>query len=70
MTRKIFWGEEEYLARFTRESVDRIGKLVRSLKRAWGLWHGDEFRAKRDEFISTVVPLFYSFQCVPVLELD
>ncbi|CDY28585.1 BnaA06g19530D [Brassica napus] len=28
MTRKIFWGDEEYFARFTRESVDRIGKLV------------------------------------------
>ncbi|KAF2604671.1 hypothetical protein F2Q70_00026527 [Brassica cretica] len=55
-------------ARFTRESVDRIGKLVRSLKWAWGLSHGDEFRAKRDEFISTVVPSLYSFQCVPVLE--
>ncbi|CAN6839511.1 unnamed protein product [Brassica oleracea] len=32
MTRKLFWGVEEYFARFTRESVDRIGKLVRSLK--------------------------------------
>ncbi|CAF1945601.1 unnamed protein product [Brassica napus] len=28
MTRKIFWGNEEYFARFTRESVDRIGKLL------------------------------------------
>ncbi|CAN6814235.1 unnamed protein product [Brassica oleracea] len=35
MARKYFWGDEEYFARFTRESVDRIGKLVRSLK-----WHG------------------------------
>ncbi|KAL0666851.1 hypothetical protein Bca4012_029555 [Brassica carinata] len=47
-----------------------IGKLVRSLKWAWGLSHGDEFREKRDEFISTVVPSFYSCQCVPVLERD
>ncbi|KAF2569274.1 hypothetical protein F2Q68_00024485 [Brassica cretica] len=47
-----------------------IGKLVRSLKWAWGLSHGDEFWAKRDEFISTVVPSFYSCQCVPVLEQD
>ncbi|CAF1919460.1 unnamed protein product, partial [Brassica oleracea var. botrytis] len=31
MTRKMFWGDEEYFAHFTRESVDRIGKLVRSL---------------------------------------
>ena len=70
MTRKIFWGVEEYFARFTRESVARIGKLVRSLKWAWGLSHSDEFLAKRDEFISTVVPSFYSCQCVPVMERD
>nr|VDD31511.1 unnamed protein product [Brassica oleracea] len=70
MTRKIFWGDEEYFARFTRESVVRIGKLVRSLKWAWGLTHSDEFLAKRDEFISTVVPSFYSCQCVPVMERD
>ncbi|CAN6847187.1 unnamed protein product [Brassica oleracea] len=70
MTRKCFWGDEEYFAHFTRESVDRIGKLVRSLKWAWGSLHGDEFRAKRDEFISTIVPSFYSCQCVPVLERD
>ncbi|CAN6870718.1 unnamed protein product, partial [Brassica oleracea] len=70
MTRNSFWGDEEYFARFTRESVDRIGKLVRSLKWAWGSLHGDEFRAKRDEFISNIVPSFYSCQCVPVLERD
>ncbi|CAN7069879.1 unnamed protein product [Brassica oleracea var. botrytis] len=70
MIRKKFWGDEEYFARFTRESVDRIGKLVRSLKWAWGSLHDDEFRAKRDEFISTIHPSFYSCQCVPVLELD
>ncbi|KAL0649907.1 hypothetical protein Bca4012_092598 [Brassica carinata] len=70
MTRKKIWGDEEYFARFTRESVDRIGKLVRSPKWAWGSLHGDEFRAKRDEFISTIVPSFYSCQCVPALERD
>ncbi|KAF2575777.1 hypothetical protein F2Q70_00001847 [Brassica cretica] len=62
--------DEEYFARFTRESLDRIGKLVRSLKWAWGSLHGDEFWEKRDEFISTIVPSFYSCQCVPVLERD
>ena len=36
MTRKQIWGDKEYFARFTRESVDRIGKLVQSLKWAWG----------------------------------
>ncbi|KAG2269540.1 hypothetical protein Bca52824_064095 [Brassica carinata] len=60
----------EYFARFTRELVVKIGKLVRSLKWAWGLSHSDEFLAKRDEFISTVVPSFYSYQCVPVMERD
>ncbi|WZZ65118.1 hypothetical protein YC2023_076488 [Brassica napus] len=70
MTRIFFWGHEEYFARFTRESVDRIGKLVRSLKWAWSSLHGDEFRTKRDEFISTIIPSFYSCQCVPVLERD
>ena len=70
MTRKIYWDDEEYFACFTRESVDRIRKLVRSLKWAWGLSHNDEFMAKRDKFISTVVPLFYSCQCVPVMERD
>ncbi|KAF3500137.1 hypothetical protein F2Q69_00043320 [Brassica cretica] len=68
MTRKKIWGDEEYFAHFTRESVDRIRKLVRSLKWAWGLSHGDEFRAKRDDFISTVVLSFYSCQCVHVLK--
>ncbi|KAG2289387.1 hypothetical protein Bca4012_029556 [Brassica carinata] len=35
MTRKIFWDDDEgYFARFTREYVIRIGKLVRSVK--WG----------------------------------
>ncbi|WZZ86839.1 hypothetical protein YC2023_115418 [Brassica napus] len=37
---------------------------------AWGSLHGDEFWEKRDEFISTIVPSFYSCQCVPVLERD
>ncbi|KAF3587887.1 hypothetical protein F2Q69_00031091 [Brassica cretica] len=47
-----------------------IGKLVRSLKWTWGSLNGDKFRAKRDEFISTIVPSFYSCQCVPILERD
>ncbi|KAF2542768.1 hypothetical protein F2Q70_00036092 [Brassica cretica] len=54
----------------TDEGYERavIGKLVRSQKWEWGLSHSDEFLAKRDEFISTVVPSFYSCQCVPVME--
>ncbi|KAG2242629.1 hypothetical protein Bca52824_095528 [Brassica carinata] len=42
-------------------------KLVRSLKWAWSSLHGGEFQAKKDEFISTIVPSFYSCQCVLVL---
>ncbi|KAF3571182.1 hypothetical protein F2Q69_00060535 [Brassica cretica] len=49
MTRTKIWGDEEYFARFTRESVDRIGKLVRSLKWAWGSLHGDEFRKNKGD---------------------
>ncbi|KAF3586888.1 hypothetical protein F2Q69_00030833 [Brassica cretica] len=66
----LFLRHQEYFARFTTESVDRIGKLVRSLNWAWGSLHSDEFQAKRDEFISTTVPSFYSCQCVHVLERD
>ncbi|KAF3579351.1 hypothetical protein DY000_02033849 [Brassica cretica] len=69
MTRKIFWDDDEgYFARFPRESVIRIGKLVRYVKWGWGLWHGDAFRAKRAEFISAVVPSFCSCQCAPLLK--
>ncbi|KAF3501609.1 hypothetical protein F2Q69_00044389 [Brassica cretica] len=63
------WSRKEGLA-FMKVAADEgyeravIGKLVRSLKWAWGLSHSDEFLPKRDEFISTVVPSFYSCQCV------
>ncbi|KAF2603652.1 hypothetical protein F2Q70_00027453 [Brassica cretica] len=71
MTRKTFWDDDEgYFARFPRESVIRIGKLVRSVKWGWGLWHGDAFRAKRAEFISTVNPSFCSCQCAPLLKRE
>ncbi|WZZ89017.1 hypothetical protein YC2023_117596 [Brassica napus] len=71
MTRKIFWDDDEgYFARFPREYVIRIGKLVRSVKWGWGLWHGDEFRAKWAEFISAVVLSFCSCQCAPLLRRE
>ncbi|CAG7884292.1 unnamed protein product [Brassica rapa] len=44
MTRAIFWGEGKYLSRIPIESLDRIGKLVRSVKWGWGLWHTREFK--------------------------
>ncbi|KAL0753116.1 hypothetical protein Bca101_090784 [Brassica carinata] len=33
MTCKIFWDDEEYFSRLTRENVDMIGRVVRSLNR-------------------------------------
>ncbi|CAF1908135.1 unnamed protein product [Brassica napus] len=44
MTRTIFCCDGQYFAGIPRESVQRIGKLVRSVKWGWGLWHSDEFR--------------------------
>lgn len=32
MIQKMYWDDEEYFAYCTRESVDRIGKVVTSLK--------------------------------------
>ncbi|KAJ4895287.1 Uncharacterized protein Rs2_22081 [Raphanus sativus] len=61
MTRAIFWGEGKYLSRIPTESIDRIGKLVRSVK--WGLWHTNEFRERMALFISHILPKFYSCQC-------
>ncbi|KAL0898595.1 hypothetical protein Bca101_082556 [Brassica carinata] len=45
-----------------------IGKLVRSVKWGWDLWHADEFRAKRAEFTDSVVLSFYSCQCANLME--
>ncbi|KAG2315665.1 hypothetical protein Bca4012_066480 [Brassica carinata] len=40
-----------------------IGKLVRSVKWAWGLWHTPEFKERMALFISHILPKFYSCQC-------
>ncbi|KAF8087033.1 hypothetical protein N665_0602s0016 [Sinapis alba] len=50
------------------ESVERIGKLVRSVKWGWSLWHGDRFRAHRAQFIAAFLPSFNSCQCAPLLK--
>ena len=47
ITRAIFWCDGQYFTGIPRESVHRIGKLVRSVKWGWGLWHSDEFRQNR-----------------------
>ncbi|KAF8093926.1 hypothetical protein N665_0374s0018 [Sinapis alba] len=70
MTRKIFWDDEEYFSRFTRKSVDMIGRVVRSLHRGRGMSDNVAFVTKRDEFISSVIPLFYNCQCTPCLDRD
>ncbi|KAF3602829.1 hypothetical protein F2Q69_00035734 [Brassica cretica] len=48
-----------YFHGIPREWVQKIGKLVQSVKWGWGLWHSDEFRQNRALFISKFVPSFY-----------
>ncbi|KAJ4881832.1 putative F-box protein [Raphanus sativus] len=70
MTRKIFWDDEEYFSRITRKSVEMIGRVVRSLHWGRGMSDNVAFVKKRDEFISSVIPLFYSCQCTPCSYID
>ncbi|CAN6918041.1 unnamed protein product [Brassica oleracea] len=70
MTRKIFWEDEEYFSRFTRKSVGRIGMVVRDEDLVWLNNDNERFIAKRNLFMSTVVPLFYSCPCSPCLDQD
>ncbi|KAJ4895289.1 Uncharacterized protein Rs2_22083 [Raphanus sativus] len=63
MTRAIFLADGSYFKPMPIESVERIGKLVRSVKWGWGLWHSDEFRAKKAELLSYFLPSFYRCQC-------
>ncbi|KAF3576443.1 hypothetical protein DY000_02033854 [Brassica cretica] len=68
ITREIFWCDGQYFAGIPRETVDRIGKLVRSVKWGWGLWHSDEFRQNRVMFTSAYLLSFYSCQCANLVE--
>ncbi|XP_013633937.1 PREDICTED: uncharacterized protein LOC106339634 [Brassica oleracea var. oleracea] len=52
-----------YFHGIPREWVQRLGKLVRSVKWGWGWWHSDEFRQNRALFISKFVLSFYRCQC-------
>ncbi|KAF3592905.1 hypothetical protein DY000_02022715 [Brassica cretica] len=70
MTRKIFSDDGEYLSRFTREYVAKIGMVVKSSEGIWHRDHNDAFLTKRHMFISTVVLLFSSFPCCPILQND
>ncbi|KAL0690071.1 hypothetical protein Bca4012_089749 [Brassica carinata] len=62
--------DEEYFSRFTRESVGRIGMVVRDEDSVWLNNDNERFIARRNLFMSTVVPLFYSFPCSPCLDQD
>ncbi|CAN6869562.1 unnamed protein product [Brassica oleracea] len=68
ITRAIFWCDGQYFAGIPRETVDRIEKLVRSVKWGWGLWHSDEFRQNMVMFTSAYLPSFYSCQCANLVE--
>ncbi|KAL0715899.1 hypothetical protein Bca4012_065221 [Brassica carinata] len=68
ITRAIFRGEGKYFHGISTETVERIGKLVRSVKWGCGLWHADEFRSRRADFISSVVLSIYSCQCGNLIE--
>ncbi|KAL0684193.1 hypothetical protein Bca4012_051041 [Brassica carinata] len=70
MTLKVFWDNEEQFSGFTRESCERIGKIVRSLDWGCGKSHTDAFLMKKYEFISNVLPLLYNCQCTPWVERD
>ncbi|KAF2604423.1 hypothetical protein F2Q70_00024873 [Brassica cretica] len=70
MTRKILCEDEEYFSRFTRESVSRMGMVVRNEGPVWFNRESDRFITKRHLFRSTVVPLFYSCKCSPCLDRD
>ncbi|CAG7894451.1 unnamed protein product [Brassica rapa] len=63
ITQAIFLCDAQYFHGIPREWVQRIGKLVRSVKWGWGLWHSDEFRQNRALFISKFVMSFYRCQC-------
>ncbi|KAG2307036.1 hypothetical protein Bca52824_026784 [Brassica carinata] len=47
ITRVIYWSDGEYMSRIPRESVARMGKLVRSVKWGGGLWHCNEFSRRK-----------------------
>ena len=63
ITRVIFWSDGQYISRIPRESAERIGKLVRSVKWGWGLWHCNEFREKIEVFEWSFLEEFYSCNC-------
>ncbi|KAF3505484.1 hypothetical protein F2Q69_00005518 [Brassica cretica] len=67
MTCKIFWEDEEYFSRFTKESVGKIGKVVRTYRPGRNWAHNEAFVKKDDVFTSTVVPLLYSCLFYPLL---
>ncbi|CAF2318385.1 unnamed protein product, partial [Brassica rapa subsp. narinosa] len=68
ITQAIFEGEGKYFHGIPLESVGRIGKLVRSVKWGWGLWHGDYFRDHKVLFINFFMSSFYRCQCANLVQ--
>ncbi|KAL0742303.1 hypothetical protein Bca4012_083816 [Brassica carinata] len=63
ITRVIFWSDGQYISHIPRELAERIGKLVRSVKWGWGMWHCSEFREKIEVFQWSFLEEFYSCNC-------
>lgn len=63
MTRKIYNQDDEYLSRFTRESLAEIGMVVRTAEVNWNWDHWPAFLKMKEVFIETFIPLFYSCPC-------
>ncbi|KAL0847076.1 hypothetical protein Bca101_020322 [Brassica carinata] len=70
MTTKIWSGDGDHFYGFTRETVAKIGKVVRNSEGIWNIDHNEDFLTKRHIFISTIVPMFYSCPCSPILDRD
>ncbi|KAG2328742.1 hypothetical protein Bca52824_011470 [Brassica carinata] len=56
------------MSHIPRESVARMGKLVRSAKWGGGLWHCNEFREKKKAFDSSYLPWFDNCKCGNLIE--
>nr|VDC95659.1 unnamed protein product [Brassica oleracea] len=73
ITQAIFLCDGQYFHCIPREWVQRIGKLVRSVKWGWGLWHSDEFRQNRGavhfKVCSVVLQMPMCNTCVATMSL-
>ncbi|KAG2313886.1 hypothetical protein Bca52824_017008 [Brassica carinata] len=68
ITRVVYWSDGQYMSRIPRESAERMGKLVRSVKWGWILWHRNDFHENSELFDSSYLPSFYSCKCGNLIE--